>query len=170
MAVHKRQDRRPPPSVTRTAPTRGPPPLSSRQCAFNSSACRPPPPGQREPGGYTAAQNTRVGFFILLWALCFIQALVIPIAVERAPEASRSPISAKLNTDVAAASPLTAGSGPLPAGNVWAWRDRPIGRYAGPIDPPNEILLLTGLFRIPDGDSWNITLSQLGRGPKVIPY
>jgi hypothetical protein len=29
---------------------------------------------------------------------------------------------------------------------------------------------LSRVFRIPDGDLWNITLSQLGMGPKVIPY
>ncbi|KAJ6490873.1 hypothetical protein C8R45DRAFT_928705 [Mycena sanguinolenta] len=93
---------------TRTRQYHSAAPLPSRQCAFNSSACRPLTPGQREPGGYAAPQNTRVGSFVLLWALCFIQALVIPIAVERAPEASRPPVSAKFNTDVAAASPLTA--------------------------------------------------------------
>ncbi|KAJ6464993.1 hypothetical protein C8R45DRAFT_939832 [Mycena sanguinolenta] len=108
MAVHKGQDRRPPPSVTGTAPTRGPRKRVDTHASI--PLCGAASIAAREPGGYAAARNTHVGFFVLLWALYFIQALVIPIAVERAPE------GLKLKTDVAAASPLTAGSGPLPAG------------------------------------------------------
>ncbi|KAJ6506589.1 hypothetical protein C8R45DRAFT_1090275 [Mycena sanguinolenta] len=105
MAVHNRQDRRPPPPATGSAPTRGPRKrvdthVSRPLCGASSIAA--------------AAQNTHVGFFVLLSALCFIQALfgtylsIFVTTGVMSLSASRPPVSAKLNTDVAAASPLTA--------------------------------------------------------------
>ncbi|KAJ6491111.1 hypothetical protein C8R45DRAFT_1096631 [Mycena sanguinolenta] len=126
MAVHKRQDRRPPPSVIGTAPTRGPRKrvdthASIPLCGAASVAAvhlqqQPMPPSAtgtaRTRGLRSGSKHARRFLRPALGPL----ALVIPIAVERAPEASHPPISAKLNTDVVAASPSIAGSGPLPAG------------------------------------------------------